>query len=87
VNDDLDVTLMAAAQLVDAIDSQRRRDHDAFAEGYRLGYQVGHDVGVAHAQREADADWSALAIRIRAVANQATYRELQERRGREHTRE
>jgi hypothetical protein len=71
---------VAAAELIDDLDGQRRREHAAFAEGYRLGFHAGHDVGHRAAHHEIETVWATLAARVRASVRQLAHDELEQRR-------
>jgi flagellar biosynthesis/type III secretory pathway protein FliH len=73
-----------AARLVEDLAAQAERaqriDRAAFAEGYRLGFAAGQDVGYGRAHHEMAAEWEQLARRIRQSARRPTFAELQARR-------
>lgn len=73
-----------AARLVDDIadraDREGRIDRRAFAEGYRLGFLSGRDVGHRQAEHEAAREWARIALRVRNLARVPTFAELQARR-------
>lgn len=71
---------MAAAELLDDIEGQHRREDDAFALGYRLGFAAGRDVGHHQAETEMARAWARLAAYVRSMASVPTFAELQERR-------
>ncbi|MEV0626008.1 hypothetical protein [Nonomuraea wenchangensis] len=60
-----DVDKMAA--LLAEYESQRRREDQAFAEGFRIGWEHGIDVGRGMAEHEIEQAWTALAAKIRAI--------------------
>jgi hypothetical protein len=64
VNIDL---LLAAAELVDDIDGQRRREAEAVEHGIRLGFGHGYDVGFAHAAQQADREWADFGAAVQSM--------------------
>ncbi|WP_055480877.1 hypothetical protein [Sphaerimonospora mesophila] len=63
--------LLAAARLVDDFDAQRRRETQAFAEGFNVGYQDGYDVGYQRAVEEMAAEWRGMAEQVRRTTTRA----------------
>lgn len=72
--------LLLAARVIDDIDRQHTIERNAFEEGYRLGYQSGHEIGEAHAENELDKAWASIAISVRATVATPTWLELTARR-------
>jgi hypothetical protein len=72
--------LLAAAEIADDLDAQRRREDSAFTEGFRIGYQDGYGVGYAHAHKEMAEQWREVAEQVRRTAHRPTYDEVQKRR-------
>lgn len=76
--------LAQAAQLVEPIaeqaDRDRRIDQAAFAEGYRLGFAAGREVGYGQAHEDIARDWARVAAKVRRMAHVPTFAELQARR-------
>lgn len=60
-----DVDKMLA--LLSDYESQRRREDQAFQEGFRIGFEHGIDVGRGQAEHEIEAAWKTLAERVRAI--------------------
>jgi len=60
-----DVEKMAA--LLAEYESQRKREDDAFAEGFKLGFDHGVDVGRGMAEVEIERAWAALAEKVRKL--------------------
>ncbi|OLT34364.1 hypothetical protein BJF79_07275 [Actinomadura sp. CNU-125] len=69
-----------AADIVGRAELEGRIDRCAFAEGYRLGFLSGRDVGYQQAEEEAARDWARIALRVRNMARVPTFAELQARR-------
>jgi len=63
--------LLAAAELVDDLEGQRRRENDAFEHGFRLGYHHGYGVGHAHAEHQADREWADFGAEVRWLNRRA----------------
>jgi len=60
-----DVEKMAA--LLADYESQRKREDQAFAEGFRIGWEHGLDVGRGQAEHEIEEAWKALAEKVRKI--------------------
>lgn len=69
-----------AVNLVADLDSQHRRERQAYEQGYRDGHRSGWEVGYGHAHREMAARWAALAAQVRQTARTPTQTELETRR-------
>jgi flagellar biosynthesis/type III secretory pathway protein FliH len=54
-------------RLVGDLEGQREREGQAFAEGFRIGFQDGWDIGYGHAHEEMAREWHALAQRVQAL--------------------
>jgi hypothetical protein len=52
-----------------------------FHDGYRLGWHTGWHGGYAAAEREMEALWHAVWLRISSTLKRPTYAELRARRG------
>lgn len=72
--------LLAAAQMVDDLDGQRRRENQSFQDGFRSGFDAGYEVGYGRGVTEAAEEWARLAQVIRQHANRPTHDELSRRR-------
>lgn len=48
-------------------EGHRRREDQAFEEGFRLGFEHGIDVGRGMAEVEIEKAWAALAEKVRAL--------------------
>ncbi|MFI7130190.1 hypothetical protein ACIBQ1_31170 [Nonomuraea sp. NPDC050153] len=68
-------------KLVNDLDSQHRREAQAYEQGYRDGHLSGWEVGYGHAHHEMAQEWRALAEHVRRMASRPTYAELEARRG------
>jgi hypothetical protein len=73
--DDFGAMLEKAQALLEDLDGQRRREVEAYATGYRDGHRTGWEIGYAHAHHEMAAEWTAIAARVRAMADAATFNE------------
>ncbi|MEU0520650.1 hypothetical protein [Streptosporangium sp. NPDC006007] len=72
--------LLVAAQLLDDLDGQRRRERATFEEGYQAGFEAGRRAGAEAAEEEMRAAWAKVAEQVRRTANTLTYDELARRR-------
>lgn len=54
-------------QLLDDLDGQRKREDQSFADGFRVGFEDGFDVGRGMAEEEINKAWSALASKVRGL--------------------
>lgn len=77
-------TLLAAAELVDAIGDQAARDRQSFEAGYRYAartyFEFGITAGRIAAERAAADRWVPIAERIDRIADLPAYAELAARR-------
>ena len=55
-------------QLLDDVETQRKREMDAFREGFVLGHREGWDLGYAFRCHEEEGLWAALRERVRSYA-------------------
>ncbi|MEU6039764.1 hypothetical protein ABZ801_30620 [Actinomadura sp. NPDC047616] len=68
------------AQITDQVERETAIDRQAFAEGYRIGFAAGREVGYGQAEADMQRAWSAVAATIRREANQPKFQELEARR-------
>ncbi|MEU1734403.1 hypothetical protein [Streptosporangium sp. NPDC020145] len=68
------------AALVGDLDSQHRREQDAYAQGYRDGHRTGWQIGYGHAHHEMAGHWARLAAHVRHLARTSPIDELERRR-------
>ncbi|MFD0884087.1 hypothetical protein ACFQ08_05915 [Streptosporangium algeriense] len=68
------------AALVSDLDSQHRREQDAYAQGYRDGHRTGWQIGYGHAHHEMAGHWARLAAHVRQLARTSPIDELERRR-------
>lgn len=73
-------SLLAAAELVDDLAAQRRREEQAFRDGYGYGFAAGEQVGAQRAERELTARWAAAADHVHTVAGRPAHADLEARR-------
>ncbi|HEU5024142.1 MAG TPA: hypothetical protein VFV01_04410 [Spirillospora sp.] len=86
-SDTLRALVEKAAALIAAIGDQAARDTESWNAGYREAmtfcramFDHGVDVGRAAAEQDMADAWSALARKVRGMANQPRFRELEDRR-------
>lgn len=72
--------LLIAAQLLDDLDGQHRRERAAFEAGRRAGFEEGYQAGAKNADDAMRAAWVRVAEQVRRIANTSTYDELARRR-------
>ncbi|MFI7044752.1 hypothetical protein [Streptosporangium sandarakinum] len=53
--------------LLDDYESQRKREDQAFADGFRIGWDDGYSTGYGRALVEMEEAWHALAEKVRAL--------------------
>lgn len=53
--------------LLDDYESQRKREDQAFADGFAIGWDDGYSVGYGRALVEMEEAWHAVAERVRAL--------------------
>lgn len=72
---------LLARECAAAADQIREAADRAFAEGMRVGFEHGWEVGYAYAQHEIEALWKRVYETVQRHARMATHAELMERRG------
>ncbi|SFO14664.1 hypothetical protein SAMN04489713_104272 [Actinomadura madurae] len=71
---------VAAAEMVDDIEGQQRRESAAFRDGYALGLAAGIDVGRDQAERDMAEAWRPVAESVRRLGRTLTFEEIERRR-------
>jgi flagellar biosynthesis/type III secretory pathway protein FliH len=69
-------TVEEMRRLVSDLDGQHRREQAAFAEGFRLGYADGFDIGHGQAHRELAEDWHRVYQTVQTHARMRTWAEI-----------
>ncbi|SNR35049.1 hypothetical protein [Actinomadura mexicana] len=78
--DELLALATAAAEMVDDIQGQQRRESAAFGEGYALGLAAGVDVGRDQAETDMTEAWRPVAESVRRLGRTLTFEEIERRR-------
>lgn len=69
-----------ARRLVADLEGQQRRESAALAEGYRMGFQAGREVGYQQAETDMEDAWKPVAKSVRRLGRTMTRDELDRRR-------
>lgn len=69
--------LLAAAELVDDLAGQQRRENMAYRTGYRDGFASGEIIGARRTERELTAVWDRQGEHVHKVNGRPAYAELE----------
>ncbi|MEU4823104.1 hypothetical protein AB0H37_14635 [Actinomadura sp. NPDC023710] len=78
--DELLTLATAAAEMVDDIQGQQRRESAAFGDGYALGLAAGVEVGRDQAETDMAEAWRPVAESVRRLGRTLTFEEIERRR-------